>query len=96
MVHNQAFDGLTGKFPIGFLVWETDQQASRKTYITEIQVEVLDKKAQAIGDKTFYNLPNNTFLNVWLKRPRANKSPVIPLKKCDFTLRISSACQSLV
>ena len=80
VVHNQAFDGLTGKFPIGFLVWETDQQASRKTYITEIQVEVLDKKAQAIGDKTFYNLPNNTFLNVWLKRPRANKSPVIPLK----------------
>ena len=80
VVHNQAFDGLTGKFPIGFLVWETDQYASQKTSMTEIQVEVLDKKAKSIGDKTFYNLPNSTFLNVWLKRPRANKTPVLPLK----------------
>lgn len=80
VVHNQAFDGLTGKFPIGFLLWQTDHQTGNKMAITEVQVDVLGKQAQAIGEKTFYNLPNNTFLNVWIDRPRANKTPVIPLK----------------
>ena len=40
----------------------------------------MDKKAQAIGIKVFYNLPNDTFLNVWLNRPKTNKTPVIPIK----------------
>ena len=80
VVHNQAFDGLTGKFPIGFLVWQTDQKLSPKISIDSIQVEVLDKIANAIGEKTFYNLPKDTFLNVWIDRPRANQTPTIPLK----------------
>lgn len=80
VVHNQAFDGLTGKFPIGFLMWQTDQKVSPKISIDTVQVEVLDKNTQAIGEKTFYNLPKNTFLNVWIDRPRANQTPTIPLK----------------
>jgi hypothetical protein len=80
IVHSKAFDGLAGNFPIGFLVWQTNQNAKKKTPILEITTEVLDKKAQLIGDKSFYNLPNKTFLNVWLARPRANKVDVIPLK----------------
>lgn len=78
VVHNKAFDGLTGKFPIGFLIWQTDQKNQQS--ITEIAVDVLDKEANPIGEKTFYNLPNKTFLNVWLDRPKANKETVIPLK----------------
>ncbi|MEI7840215.1 MAG: hypothetical protein WCJ11_06910 [Methylococcaceae bacterium] len=80
IVHSKAFEGLAGNFPIGFLVWSTNQNAKKKTPILEITTEVLDKKAQLIGDKSFYNLPNKTFLNVWLARPRANKVDVIPLK----------------
>jgi len=80
VVYNQAFDGLTGKFPIGFLVWKTDQISSKKIQITEISVEVLDKKAQPIGEKLFYNISKTNYLNVWLQRPRANKIDVLPLK----------------
>ena len=80
VVHNKAFDGLTGKFPIGFLIWKTNQNTTNKTPITEIGVDVLDKNANPIGSKSFYNLPNNVFLNVWLDRPKANKISVIPLK----------------
>jgi hypothetical protein len=79
-VHNQAFDGLTGKFPIGFLIWETNHRSNIKIPITEITVEVLNKEAKSIGEKKFYNLANSTFLNVWLKRPKANKIAVLPIK----------------
>jgi hypothetical protein len=78
VVHNKAFDGLTGKFPIGFLIWKTDQKI--KTRITEIQAEVLDKEAKAIGEKTFFNIPNNQFLSEWITRPKPNKVDVVPLK----------------
>jgi hypothetical protein len=80
IVHSKAFDGLKGDFPIGFLVWATNQNTTKKSAITEINTEVLDKKAQAIGEKAFYNLPNSTFLNVWLIRPKKNKQLVLPLK----------------
>jgi hypothetical protein len=78
VVHNQAFEGLNGKFPIGFLVWKTNQ--NQITPITTIQTEVLDKNARAIGQKNFYNLPNSTYLNVWFNRPKTNKIAVIPIK----------------
>ncbi len=78
VVHNQAFDGLSGKFPIGFLIWKTDQNI--KTPITEIVTEVLDKNAQAIGEKTFCNVPNNQCLSEWFPRPKTNKLDVVPLK----------------
>jgi hypothetical protein len=78
VVHNHAFDGLSGKFPIGFLVWKTDQR--QKSQITEIQVEVLDKDAREIGSKTFFNLPSNQYLSEWFVRPKTNSVDVVPLK----------------
>ncbi len=78
VVHNQAFDGLSGKFPIGFLVWKTDQSA--KTSITDVLTEVLDKDAKAIGEKTFFNVPNSQCLSEWFARPKTNKLDAVPLK----------------
>lgn len=80
IVHSKAFEGLKGDFPIGFLIWKTDVNSNRRTSITEIVTETLDKKATPIGEKRFFNLPNDTFLNVWMRRPKANSQEVIPLK----------------
>jgi hypothetical protein len=80
VVHSKSFDGLKGNFPIGFLIWQTNQDAKKKTSITEITVETLNKNVEPIGEKRFYNLPNETFLNVWLPRPKSNNTEVIPLK----------------
>jgi hypothetical protein len=80
VVHSKAFDGLKGDFPIGFLVWATNQHASRKQQIIEITTEVFDKNVQAIGEKRFYNLPNDQLLTNWIERPNTNKADVVPLK----------------
>ena len=82
VVHSKAFEGLKGNFPIGFLVWKTSHLSKAKTVISEVMTEVLDKNANPIGEKYFYNLPNERFLNVWIKRPKANKTISIPLKNC--------------
>ncbi|MGP1440765.1 MAG: hypothetical protein ACTTJ3_08520, partial [Treponema sp.] len=51
--------------------------------ITEVSCEVLDKNANAIGEKTFYNIPSSQYLNVWIKRPCRNEKNAIPL--CNAT-----------
>ena len=81
VVHSKSFEGLNGDFPIGFLIWKTNiLSPNKKQEILTINTEVLDKKANPIGEKTFYNLPNNELLTTWIKRPKTNKVEVIPLK----------------
>lgn len=79
IVHSKAFDGLSGNFPIGFIIWKTNQQSEYKIRINKLQVEILDKNAIAVGNKSFYNLPNSSFLNIWLPRIKTD-SINIPLK----------------
>jgi hypothetical protein len=78
VVHSKAFDGLKGNFPIGFLIWQTNQNGNCAP-IDTITTEVLDKTASPIGEKVFYNLPNKTFLSEWMVRLKKNNSEVIPL-----------------
>lgn len=99
IVHSKAFDGLNGDFPIGFLVWKTNQSTMKKEQITEITVEMLDKKAQQIGEKKFYNLPNNTYLNVWMDKPKTNDELALPLAnaiKVSVNPRLKKSCDDMV
>ena len=80
VVHSRAFDGLNGDFPIGFLVWATNQRATVKSPLSEIAVEVLDRHGQAIGEKTFHNIANENFLSEWIDRPATNDVDAVPLK----------------
>jgi hypothetical protein len=79
VVHSQAFDGLNGDFPIGFLIWKTDIQSNRKIPMTEIVTEVIDKNVEPIGEKRFYNLPNKELLTNWMGRQKPNGADALPL-----------------
>jgi hypothetical protein len=75
VVHSKAFDSLKGNFPIGFLIWDLGQNAPSGA----IHTTVLDKAGNEIGEKNFFNIPNDRFLSGWLGRLKA-KSQIIPLK----------------
>ena len=99
IVHSKAFDGISGDFPIGFLIWNTDQTAKKKTPLAEISVEVLNKKAQQIGEKKFFNIPNSSFLNVWMSKPATNEELALPLSnaiKVSNNPRIKKSCNNMV
>ncbi|QWD06934.1 hypothetical protein G6719_06675 [Polynucleobacter paneuropaeus] len=76
IIHSKAFDGLSGNFPIGFLIWDL----ANKESIDSVHVQALDKNALPIGDKYFYNIPVTKYLSSWLIRPKANNQDVVPLK----------------
>jgi hypothetical protein len=79
VVHSKSFDGLKGDFPIGFMVWKTDQLAPTKTPLREVVTEVLNKYATPIGEKYYYSLPSKLFLGEWITRLKKNDEDVIPL-----------------
>ncbi len=76
VVPSRSFDGLTGEFPIGFLVWDT---AKKRKGVLEIETEVLDRDAQPIGAKRFYDVPQSDLINSWIKRAKPNATPALPL-----------------
>ena len=46
---------------------------------SSISCEVLDRFGNAIGEKTFYNIPNERLLTNWIERPKPNATPCVPL-----------------
>ncbi len=80
VIHSKSFDGLTGNFPIGFLIWKTRMNSVVKAEISKVITEVLNKKAEPIGEKSFFNIANIKTLNTWIKRPKPNNVEAIPLK----------------
>ncbi|TDN39901.1 hypothetical protein E4631_24340 [Hymenobacter sp. UV11] len=79
VVHSKAFEGLKGEFPIGFLVWQTKANMELPP-IAEIEVGVLNKRAEPIGEKMFSNVSSHYILNNWVNRPKPNTQPALPLK----------------
>ncbi|MBA4048509.1 MAG: hypothetical protein C0476_08215 [Sphingomonas sp.] len=75
VVHNKAFDGLKGNFPIGFLVWDQ----SIKLPIAEVQTTVLDRKGALVGEKSYVVCPNSRLLNVWIAKTSAKGGLALPL-----------------
>ncbi len=100
IVPSKSFEGLKGSFPIGFLVWQTSHGDGNLSQISEITTDVLNKDAKPIGEKKFYNLPNESFLNIWIERPKSNGVPCIALKNAitPYTGKLlrSSACDGFV
>jgi hypothetical protein len=97
IVHSKSFDGLEGDFPIGFLIWNVTQ--NKKIIITEIETEILDKKALPIGIKKFYNIPNELYLNNWIERPKVNDILALPLSnavKVSRNPRMKYSCDNAI
>ncbi len=71
---------MSGNFPIGFLIWATNQKATNKSPIAEITLEVLDEQIRAVGEKTFSSVSTANLLTDWIERPLANHIDAVPLK----------------
>ena len=92
IVHSKAFDGLKGNFPIGFLIWDL----SKKKNIEKITCDIYTKTMINIGEKSFYNLSTEKYLNKWIKRPKANNEFAIPLSNATTTYSGKKSLYNLV
>lgn len=75
VVPSKVFDGLKGNYPISFLVWDMGTNAPSDA----ISTTALDREGNAVGEKTFFNIPNSRFLSDWMPRSRKNNVEAVPL-----------------
>ncbi len=80
VVDSKSFDGINGSFPIGFLIWKTNQKYNEEMTFFEISLEVFNKNVIPIGEKIFFNVSGAALLSEWIDRPKANGIDVVPLK----------------
>jgi hypothetical protein len=75
VVHSRAFDGLTGNFPIGFLIWDQRNQSP----LSAITVNALDRTGALVGEKSYAVRPAASMLNAWVPWPKAAGHIILPL-----------------
>lgn len=85
VVPAETFDNVDGKFPIGFMVWDTN----KKEHFSEIQSDVYDKNGDFLGKKIFSAYDSAQYMNEWIKpyRGKAETDFIIgkfPFKGNDF------------
>lgn len=74
VVPSKVFDGLKGNYPIGFLIWDMGIKAPSDAVTTT----ALDRDGNAIGEKSFFNVPNERMLSKWIVRLPAS-GEIVPL-----------------
>jgi hypothetical protein len=75
VVHNKAFDGLKGSFPIGFFIWDQGNRVP----LADLTVGVLNRSGELLDEKTYAVRPASSYLNVWLTKTVPTGGPALPL-----------------
>ncbi|MDR2065655.1 MAG: hypothetical protein LBP85_08130 [Prevotellaceae bacterium] len=75
-----TFDNVTGQFPVGFIIWDTDKKEPFKQIITDIY----DKDGNFAGTKKIYAFTDSQYINDWIKPYRAKKNDRTVIGKFPF------------
>ena len=63
VVPADTFDNVSGKFPIGFHIWDT----AKERKLTEAKADVFNRSGNREGEKLFFNDDGSQLLNDWLR-----------------------------
>ena len=85
VVPADTFDNVKGKFPIGFMIWDSSKDCS----FQKIFADIYSKDGAFMFEKEIIAYDNSHFINEWIKPYRANKNDVnligkFPFKGNDF------------
>jgi hypothetical protein len=85
VVPADTFDNVKGKFPIGFMIWDSSKDESFK----EITADIFSKNNEFITQKQIIAYDNKHFINEWIKPFRGTKNDPnligkFPFKGNDF------------
>ncbi|MBK7104797.1 MAG: hypothetical protein IPH62_05895 [Ignavibacteriae bacterium] len=77
------FHGVTGTFPIGFLLWNLE----KKNNINKIQLEICNDESKSIGYKYISLITKNDVINKWFSRPENSKDFILPPLSNGITVK---------
>ncbi len=81
--HSKCFHGITGDFPISFLIWNLSKSSQTKT----IEIDIANGAAQSIGVKHLQLIAKKDVLNNWFKRPQNSNDYILPAMSNGITVK---------
>ena len=74
LFHSNCFHGVTGDFPVTFLIWNLSKQRERKI----VDIDISDTDTKTIGVKHVQLINKGDVLNKWVERPANSKNYILP------------------
>ena len=82
-----TFHGVTGKYPIGFLIWNLSKQRESKT----VEIDISNEDAQTVGIKHLQLIDKKDVLNYWFPRPQNSANYILPPLSNGITVKHGNA-----
>uniref|UniRef100_Q3APX1 Uncharacterized protein n=1 Tax=Chlorobium chlorochromatii (strain CaD3) TaxID=340177 RepID=Q3APX1_CHLCH len=83
LFHSKCFHGVTGNFPIAFLIWNLAEQCHSEI----IKIDISDDNAHTIGTKYLRFIDKSIVLNNWFTRPKNSKTYILPPLSNGITVK---------
>lgn len=83
LFHSRCFHGVTGNFPIGFLIWNLSKPSDSKT----VDIDIANDEAQTIGIKHLRLIAKKDVLNNWFPRPQNSNDYILPPLSNGITVK---------
>jgi hypothetical protein len=77
------FNGVKGKYPICFLLWNLAKPREKKS----IAIDIADETAKTIGVKHLQLIEKNDVINKWFERPKNSNDYILPPLSNGITVK---------
>ncbi|GAA0879669.1 hypothetical protein GCM10009119_26380 [Algoriphagus jejuensis] len=74
LFHSKCFHGVTGDFPISFLIWNLSKNGETKS----VEIDIANNEGTSIGVKHLQLIKKGDVLNNWFPRPQNSKNYILP------------------
>ncbi len=83
LFHSKCFHGVTGDFPIAFLIWDLSKPRAKNL----IEIDIANEDTQTIGVKQLRLINKKDVLNYWFPRPKNSKNYILPPLSNGITVK---------
>jgi hypothetical protein len=83
LFHSKCFHGITGNFPISFLIWNLSKKSEAKS----VEIDIANSSGATIGVKHLRLIEKNDVLNNWFKRPQNSNDYILPAMSNGITVK---------
>jgi hypothetical protein len=87
LFHSKCFHGVTGDFPIAFLIWNL----SKKRKAKQIKIDIANQDGLTVGVRHLKLIDKKDILNRWFKRPQNSKNHILPPLSNGITVKYENA-----
>jgi hypothetical protein len=83
LFHSKCFHGISGDFPISFLIWNL----SKTNEATSVEIDIANSEAHTIGVKHLRLIDKKDVLNHWFPRPKNSNDYILPALSNGITVK---------